>query len=309
MQSQKRKKHKKEYAKNKSGYLRARSNAYKLLANASYGYQAYFGGRYYCREAAAATAKFARDNIQNTISQMEKENCQVIYGDTDSVVVLRNKKTKKEMLTILKKINDSLPGIMELDLEDFFQRGIFVSGRDSTRGAKKKYALLDEEGKVKIRGFETVRRDWCQLTRKLQSNVLTHVLEDGNKTKALLETKKTIENLKNRKVALKDLIIKTQLRRPINEYKAEGPHVVAAKKIKAKGLPVATGTIIEYYVGEISGKSKRIGDRVLLPGDNKKYDVNYYLNHQVLPAVENIFEVFDVNIPEIADGESQKKLF
>ncbi|MBT3642795.1 hypothetical protein HN604_01850 [archaeon] len=306
---EKRKKHKKEYAKNKSGYLRARSNAYKLLANASYGYQAYFGGRYYCREAAAATAKFARDNIQNTISQMEKENCQVIYGDTDSVVVLRNKKTKKEMLTILKKINDSLPGIMELDLEDFFQRGIFVSGRDSTRGAKKKYALLDEEGKVKIRGFETVRRDWCQLTRKLQSNVLTHVLEDGNKTKALLETKKTIENLKNRKVALKDLIIKTQLRRPINEYKAEGPHVVAAKKIKAKGLPVATGTIIEYYVGEISGKSKRIGDRVFLPGDNKKYDVNYYLNHQVLPAVENIFEVFDVNIAEIADGESQKKLF
>jgi DNA polymerase I/DNA polymerase-2 len=306
---EKRKKHKKEYLKNPTGYLRARSNAYKLLANASYGYQAYFGGRYYCREAAAATAKFARDNIKNTIATMEKENCKVIYGDTDSVVVLRNKKDKKEMFKILKKINDSLPGIMELDLEDFFKRGIFVSGRDSTRGAKKKYALIDEEDNLKIRGFETVRRDWCQLTRKLQNSVLTHILEDGNEIKALIETKNVIKNLKNRKVNLKDLIIKTQLRRQITEYKSQGPHVIAAKKIKAKGISVATGTIIEYYVGEISGKAKKIGDKVFLPGEKAKYDTEYYLNHQILPAVENIFDIFDINIKEIAEGESQKKLF
>ena len=31
---------------------------------------------------------------------------------------------------------------------------------------------IDENDKVKIRGFETVRRDWCALSRKLQSQVL-----------------------------------------------------------------------------------------------------------------------------------------
>ena len=39
------------------------------------------------------------------------------------------------------------------------------------------------------------------------------------------------------------------------------------------------------------------------------YDIDYYLNKQILPAVENIFEVFNINIREILEGESQKKLF
>jgi len=306
---EKRKKHKKEYLKNKSGYLRARSNAYKLLANASYGYQAYFGARYYCREAAASTLAFVRKFSKDSINKIKKQGYGVVFSDTDSIGFELNQKGKKKTLEVLKEINDSLPGIMELDLEGFFKRGLFVSGRDSSRGAKKKYALIDEKGHVKIRGFETVRRDWCQLTRKLQSEVLTNILEEGDKTKALIETKKIIKNLKNRKIDIKDLIIKTQLRRPITEYKSEGPHVVAAKKIKAKGLPVATGTIIEYYIGEISGKAKRIGDRVFLPEEKARYDINYYLNNQVLPAVENIFEVFNLDIREIVEGESQKKLF
>ena len=306
---EKRKQHKKEYAKNKSGYLRARSNAYKLLANASYGYQAYFGARYYCREAAASTLAFVRKFSHDSINRIKKEGYGVIFSDTDSIGFELNGKSKKKTLDFLKKINDSLPGIMELELEGFFKRGIFVSGRDSVRGAKKKYALIDEKGHVKIRGFETVRRDWCQLTRKLQSAVLTDILEEGDKTKALVETKKVIKDVRNRKVEIKDLIIKTQLRRPLTEYKSEGPHVVAAKKIKAKGLPVATGAIIEYYIGEISGKAKRIGDKVFLPEENARYDIDYYLNNQILPAVENIFEVFNIDIKEIVDGESQKKLF
>jgi DNA polymerase elongation subunit (family B) len=33
------------------------------------------------------------------------------------------------------------------------------------------------------------------------------------------------------------------------------------------------------------------------------------LNNQILPAVENILEVFRVNVKEIAEGNKQKKLF
>ena len=39
------------------------------------------------------------------------------------------------------------------------------------------------------------------------------------------------------------------------------------------------------------------------------YNIEYYLNNQVLPAVENIFEVFNVNVKEVLEGSSQKKLF
>ena len=50
-------------------------------------------------------------------------------------------------------------------------------------------------------------------------------------------------------------------------------------------------------------------NKVFLPGDKAKYDVDYYLNSQVLPAVESIFDVFDVDVKAIVDGEKQKKLF
>ena len=65
--------------------------------------------------------------------------------------------------------------------------------------------------------------------------------------------------------------------------------------------------LIEYFIGEGSGK--RVGDRVFLPNEKAKYDIDYYLNNQILPAVENIFDVFGVTVREIAEGESQRKLF
>ena len=45
--------YKQEYKKSPNPLTKARSNAYKLLANASYGYQGFFGARYYCREAGS----------------------------------------------------------------------------------------------------------------------------------------------------------------------------------------------------------------------------------------------------------------
>jgi len=304
---EKRKKYKSEYNKNQNAMTKARSNAYKLLANASFGYQGFFGARYYSREAAASTLAFVRKFAHDTIDTIEKEGYKIIYSDTDSIAFLRGERGKKDVMKFLKKINEGLPGIMELDLEDFYPRGLFVSKRATDKGAKKKYALVDEKGRVKIRGFETVRRDWCRLTRDLQSNVLRKILEKGNEKEALKFLKKVLEDLKTRKVDIKNLVIRTQLRRPLNEYLSKGPHVVAAEKMEAKGIPVSPGMLIEYFIGE--GNGKRVGDRVFLPDEKANYDIGYYINNQIIPAVENIFNVFGVNVEEIVDGEKQKKLF
>ena len=304
---EKRKKYKKEYSVNKNAMTKARSNAYKLLANATFGYQGFYGARYYSREAAAATLAFVRKFTNDTMKNIGKQGHEIIYGDTDSIMFLQNKKNKNEIKKLLKDINYRLPGIMELDLEGFFKRAIFVSKRGVATGAKKKYALIDEEGRMKIRGFETVRRDWCRLSRDLQSDVLKTVLNEGNEKKALLQVREIVNNLKERKVDVEELIIKTQLKKPIVEYVSEGPHVVAAKKMERAGAIVSTGMLVEYFVGE--GKSKKIGDRVLLPNEKGNYDVEYYLNNQILPAVENIFEVFDVNIEEVLGDGKQTTLF
>ena len=218
-------------------------------------------------------------------------------------------KNNKEVLKLLEEINKNLPGIMGLDLEACYSRGLFVSKRGVKGGAKKKYALLDSSGKIKIRGFETIRRDWCGLTRNLQSKILTNILKEGNEKKSLKLVKNVISKLKNREIDLDDLIIRTQIKRPLEEYLSEGPHVVAAKKMEKQGISVSPGMLVSYFVGEINGKGKRVGDRVFLPNEKSKYDIDYYLNNQILPAIENIFDVFGIDIHEVVDGEKQEKLF
>lgn len=303
-----RKKYKNEYNKDPSNLLKARSNAFKLLANAAYGYLGYFGARYYCREAAASTAALARKEIKNAINGIEKRGYKIVYSDTDSIAFLKGKKTKKEVNDMLKDINSDLPGIMELDLEGFFNRGIWVTKRNGDFGAKKKYALLGEDGKAKIKGFETVRRDWCGLARETQSKILQLILENGDEKKALDYLKKIVKKLKNRDVDLDSLMIRTQLKRNVEDYKASGPHVVVAKKMKEQGMRVGIGTLIEYYIAETNEKRALVRDRAKLPDEKGKYDIEYYLKNQILPAVENIMEVFEVNVQELFDGKKQMSL-
>jgi len=312
----KRKQYKQEYAKDPNPFTKARSNAFKLLANASYGYQGFFGARYYCPEASASTTAISRDFTKKTIELINKKDYEVIYGDTDSICLKLNKHSKKETLQLLEEINKTLPGIMELDLEDFYKRGIWVTKRTGDFGAKKKYALIDEKDKLKIRGFETVRRDWCTLARVTQNKVLNYILKEGNEKKALEYTKQIIKQLKERKIDLGEILIRTQLKKPIEEYKSEAPHVTIAKKMRELGMPVDIGMLMQYYIAEPesnqktkTGKNKSlIRERARLPEEKGEYDINYYLNNQILPAVENIFEVFGVNTKELVEGKKQMKL-
>ena len=203
-----RRKYKEEYNKDKSNnLLKARSNAYKLLANASYGYQGFFGARYYCYEAAAATAYFARQSIKQAINTFEKNKFKVVYSDTDSIAITLDKQTKSQALEVLNKINKKLPGVMELDYEGLFKRGLWVTKRTGEFGAKKKYALIDKNNKIKIRGFETVRRDWCTLARQTQSKILKLILKDGDEKQALIYIKTIIKQLQDRKVPIEKLYI------------------------------------------------------------------------------------------------------
>jgi len=306
---EKRKIYKKQYNEKKDNISKARSNAFKLLANASYGYQGFFGARYYCPEASASTTGLSRDFIKKTIDLINKQNYKVIYSDTDSIALLLNKHTQKQSLELLKKINAKLPGIMELDLEGFFKRGIWVTKRTGDFGAKKKYALIDDENKLKIRGFETVRRDWCGLARVTQNKVLQLILENGDSDKALAYLKQVIKQIKAREIPLEQLIIKTQLKKPIEDYKSISPHVTIAKRMKSEGMPVNLGMLIKYYIAEIEGKKRAlVRERAKMPDEPGEYDIDYYLKNQILPAVENIFEVFDVDVNGLVEGREQKRL-
>lgn len=231
----------------------------------------------------------------------------VLAHNTDSVAFTLENKTKNQTLESLKKLNSELPGIMELELEDFYERGLWVTKRTGEFGAKKKYALINEKDKLKIRGFETVRRDWCSLARELQNKVLQYILRDGNEKRALEIVKKTIADLKERKIERAEILIKTQLKKPISEYKSITPHVIAAKKMQERGKPLDIGMLMKYFIAETRGTKKLVRDKVKLPDEKGEYNIEYYLEHQIIPSVENIFEVFGITKNDIL-GRQQKKL-
>ena len=305
---EKRKKYKEEYKKNPDKITKARSNAFKLLSASAHGYVGFFGARYYSLEASSSILAFVRKYNIETIEKIKKAGYNVIMSDTDSVGFTLEGKTKTKVKELLKKLNEELPGIMELELEGFFKRGIWVTTRSGETGAKKKYALIDDEGNVKIRGFETVRRDWCQLARKLQDKIIRLILTEGNEEKAFEYLKEIIKKVKTREIPKEDLMIRTQLKKALSDYKAISPHVVAAQKMKERHIPLEEGYLIEYYLAETKSKSKLVRDKVKLPDEEGLYDIEYYLTKQVIPAVENIFHLFNIEVSELITEKKQENL-
>jgi len=267
--------------------LEARSYALKVLANSFYGYLGFYGARWYSLESAASTTAYARHYIKQAIEKAEENGFKVIYADTDSCFLVLGDKTINDAMAFMDEVNTELPGEMELEYEGYFTRGIFVAAKGSDKGAKKKYALIREDGSLKITGFEFVRRNWSEYAKETQKHLLELVLKDKEK-EAINYVKERIQELSEGNVKTSELILKTQITREISQYSSRGPHVIVAQKMIAKGEPVPPGTMVAYVIGKGSGL---VRERAGIPSEVKEYDAEYYLNHQLLPAVSSILLV------------------
>jgi len=302
---------KKAYKKdpdNKS--LGARSTSLKIIANAFYGYLGYARSRWYSRECASSVTSYARLYITKTIDQAEAAGFKVLYSDTDSIFIIIAQKTKDDVNAFLKKVNASLPNTMELELEDFYTRGVFVGkrGGDGTAGAKKKYALMSESGRIKIKGFELVRRDWAKISRDTQLAVLEAILKEGSKEKAVNIVKDVVERLKSGTVEIKELVMNTQLRKGIGSYDIKSPELAAARKAVEKGVrkkEELVGSSIGYV---ITKHGSSISEKAEVWELAKDYDAEYYIDHQIIPATLKILKELGYNADELREKGSQKKL-
>ncbi|MFB6180289.1 MAG: DNA polymerase domain-containing protein [Candidatus Nanohalobium sp.] len=257
-----------------------------VLHNSFYGYLGYNGARWYSREAAEATTYMGREYIEETIEMAEEDGYEIVYGDTDSVF-LKKDNIKEDIHEFLEKVNSELPEFMELEFEGYFRRGFFTS-KDSGEGAKKKYALIGEEGGMKITGFEQVRRDWSPIAKRAQKEVLRKVLEDEVE-EAFEVAKKRIEQLKNGEVPIEDLKIYTTLTKPPEEYDSTSPHVEAAKKAKKRGKEIPEESTITYVITSGGGS---ISEKAEILEYAEDYDAEYYIENQVIPAAMRVLKVF-----------------
>jgi DNA polymerase I len=304
---------KKLYKKDKGNiYLGSRSQALKITSNSFYGYLGYARSRWYSRECASSVTAYGRQYILQTISDAEEQGFKVIYGDTDSIVMLLGGRTREDALEFVKKLNEKLPKSMELELEDFYKRAVFV-GKKSEKigaitGAKKKYAMISENGFIKIRGFELVRRDWSRIARDTQKKVLETILNEGSAEKAVEIVKNVIKDLRDGKVPLSMLAISTQLRKGIDSYDATSPELSAAKKAVKAGLKTkdeVEHAVISYV---ITRDGSSISDKAVLEEFAKNYDPEYYINHQVMPSVMRILKELNLTEDELRNAGVQRKL-
>ena len=136
------------------------------------------------------------------------------------------------------------------------------------------------------------------------------ILEEGNSDKAINEVKKVLKRIKNGEVDKKEMIIHTQITKPLDQYKQVGPHVVAARKIEEHGIKVTRGTIIQYII--VKGKGS-ISQRAVPYeySEGYAYDKDYYIHNQLIPAIERIMYSFGYtkkDLEDMARGEVQQSL-
>jgi len=280
-----------------------RQYALKIIANASYGYYAYAGSRWYSRICAKSIAAWGRYYIQKVIKKAESMGMKVIYGDTDSLFLADCSESRAR--GFLSEVNKTLPETMELDLEGIYKSGIFVPAKTGVT-AKKRYALLDKDENITVRGFEKVRRDWCKIAKDTQEKVLLAILRDRDQDKAIGIVEETIKSLKNGKVDRKELVIYTQITRPVDRYEQIGPHVAAAKKYVARGHSIKEGSVIGYVITKGSGS---ISSRAEPFEYAENYDPDYYINNQIIPAAMRILHGLGFTVEDVVrESPGQKSL-
>ncbi len=303
----------------KKRLLDAKQHALKIMANSLYGYLGFLPARLYLLEIANSITAFGRENILKTKELVENNfPVEVVYGDTDSVFVKTKTADLEEAerlgIEISEFVSSNLPGYLTLEFEKIYKSFLILT--------KKRYAGWKFErdpnsptgwkDDIEMKGIETVRRDWCSLTSETMKKVLDTILKEGNIFAAAEHVRKVIRDLVSGKVPLEKLTIVKGLTKAPEEYDGTQPHVELAKKLRQRDPTKApvVGDRIEFVI--VKGNqllSKRAEDPEFVKEKGLEIDANYYIENQILPPIERIFEVCGITKAELLEGSRQQNLF
>ena len=172
----------------KKAVLNGRQLALKISANSVYGLTGATTGKLPCLEIASSTTSFGRKMIEKTKEEVEKKyniangyshDAQVIYGDTDSVMVKFGTKDLAEAMKMGEEasqfVSSKFVKPIKLEFEKVYFPYLLIN--------KKRYAGLywtktEAYDKMDTKGIETVRRDNCLLVQTVIEKVLRMILID-----------------------------------------------------------------------------------------------------------------------------------
>jgi len=298
--------------------LDGRQLALKVSANSVYGFTGAMVGKMPCLEISASVTAFGRQMIDHTKSLVEKRytvangfkhDAEVIYGDTDSVMIKFGGDDLGESMRLGEEaadfISDTFIKPIKLEFEKVYWPYLLIS--------KKRYAGLlwtgtERYDKMDTKGIETVRRDNCRLVRDVISTCLDKILIDRDVAGAVDYVKGQISDLLMNRMDLSVLVVSKSLSRAPEDYAVKSAHVELAKRMMKRdpATAPAVGDRVAYVIikGPKGAKSyEKAEDPIYALDNNLPIDCQHYLEHFLSQPLMRIFEPTMKNPKSLLTGE------
>lgn len=283
----------------------ARAQALKIQMNSFYGVLATTRCRFYSPETANAITGLGQKVLRQTRALFESRGLSVLYGDTDSLFVdlglpdsaesaeSRGADLAREVGAELSAALEAEYGIesrLQLKFEKLFRQLILPSLRHSAQGSKKRYVGLlriGDEDRLDFVGLESVRRDWTELAKTFQHDLVWRVFR-----------REPVDDFVRQVIAelragrLDDaLVYRKALRKDSESYtRTTPPHVQAARRMS--GPP---GRIIEYVMTDLGAEP--------LAERRGRLDYDHYLEKQLRPIAESILSLLGKDWESVASNQ------
>ncbi|XP_020227443.1 DNA polymerase delta catalytic subunit isoform X1 [Cajanus cajan] len=285
--------------------LDGRQLALKISANSVYGFTGATIGQLPCLEISSSVTSYGRQMIEHTKKLVEdkfttlngyEHNAEVIYGDTDSVMVQFGVSAVEEAMNLGREAAEYISGTftkpIKLEFEKVYYPYLLIS--------KKRYAGLfwtkpDNFDKMDTKGIETVRRDNCLLVKNLVNDCLHKILIDRDIPGAVQYVKTAISDLLMNRMDLSLLVITKGLTKTGDDYEVKAAHVELAERMRKRDAATApnVGDRVPYVIVKAAKGAKayeRSEDPIYVLENNIPIDPQYYLENQISKPILRIFE-------------------
>ncbi|XP_071115137.1 uncharacterized protein [Haliotis cracherodii] len=298
-----------KHDKTLSRLLNARQLGLKLIANVTYGYTgASFSGRMPCIEVADSIVRKARETLERSIRLVEDTpqwRAKVVYGDTDSMFIHLEGRSKDEAFKIGQEIADAVtamfPKPIKLKFEKVYMPCVLQTKK---RYVGFSYETVDQKEPVyDAKGIETVRRDNCAAVGKILERCikLLFTTRDVSQVKAFVQ--RQCQKLMEGKVSIQDCIFAKEFRGMMG-YKPSAcvPGLEIAKKLmrQDRRAEPRVGERIPYVIVYGSPGLPLIQlvrhPSEVLRDPTLRINGTYYITKAILPPLHRLFSLIGVDV-------------